>query len=78
MTTKLQRTFVNKGGGKIDLETLPEEARQELYIYYEFLRYKYNIDTDKAEVANIVKNIEDLSWEMGEKFYKTRAELYEG
>jgi len=78
MTTKLQRTFASKDGEKINLETLPEEARQELYIYYEFLRYKYNTDTDKAEVANVIKNIEDLSWEMGERFYKTRADLYEG
>jgi hypothetical protein len=78
MTTKLQRTFANKDGDKINLESLPEEARQELYIYYEFLRYKYNTDTDKTEVANVIKNIEDLSWDMGERFYKTRADLYEG
>jgi hypothetical protein len=55
---------------------LPKEARKELLDFYEFLLNKYKKhlmkDTDKID-----KDVEELSWEMGQKLYSSREELYE-
>ncbi|TRZ87707.1 MAG: hypothetical protein D4R88_09020 [Methanosarcinales archaeon] len=61
---------------RLDVEMLPKEARKELLDFYEFLLNKYKKhlmkDTDKVD-----KEVEELSWEMGQKLYSSREELYE-
>ena len=60
----------------IDFENLPEEAIKELYNFYEYIIYKYGREK-KVNLNEIMKNIDKLSWQMGEKLYKTRDELHE-
>jgi len=60
----------------IDFENLPEEAIKELYNFYEYIIYKYG-RKKKVNLNEIMKNIDKLSWQMGEKLYKTRDELHE-
>lgn len=61
---------------RLDVEMLPKEARKELLDFYEFLLNKYKKhlmkDTDKVD-----KEVEELSWGMGQKLYSSREELYE-
>lgn len=65
-----------KNYNRLDVEMLPKEARKELLDFYEFLLNKYKKhlmkDTDKID-----KDVEELSWEMGQKLYSSREELYE-
>lgn len=61
---------------QLDFEMLPKEARKELLDFYEFLlnKYKKHLIKDKNKVN---KDVEELSWEMGQKLYSSREELYE-
>jgi hypothetical protein len=61
---------------ELDFEMLPKEARKELLDFYEFLLNKYKKDLMK-DINKVDKDIEELSWEMGQKLYSTREELYE-
>ena len=62
---------------ELDFEILPKEARKELLHFYEFLvdKYKKHLvkDTNKIDID---KELEELSWEMGQKLYSSREELY--
>jgi len=62
---------------QLDLEKLPEEARKELLDFYEFLVNKHKKQTEKKNRNILDKEIEELSWEMGQKLYKNRGELHE-
>jgi hypothetical protein len=61
---------------ELDFEMLPKEARKELLDFYEFLvdKYKKHLVKDTNEID---KELEELSWEMGQKLYSSREELYE-
>ena len=61
---------------ELDFELLPKEARKELLDFYEFLLNKYKKHLMK-DINKVDKDIEELSWEMGQKLYSTREELYE-
>jgi hypothetical protein len=61
---------------ELDFEMLPKEARKELLDFYEFLLNKYKKHLMK-DINKVDKDIEELSWEMGQKLYSTREELYE-
>ncbi len=60
----------------INLKNLPEEAINELENFYHYLIYKYGKNNEK-EIQNIQQSIERLSWEMGDKKYNSRDDLYE-
>jgi hypothetical protein len=61
---------------ELDFEILPKEARKELLDFYEFLVDKYKKHLVK-DTNKIDKELEELSWEMGQKLYSSREELYE-
>lgn len=61
---------------ELDFEMLPKEARKELLDFYEFLVDKYKKHLVK-DTNKIDKELEELSWEMGQKLYGSREELYE-
>lgn len=61
---------------ELDFEMLPKEARKELLDFYEFLVDKYKKHLVK-DTNKIDKELEELSWEMGQKLYSSREELYE-
>ena len=61
---------------ELDFEILPKEARKELLDFYEFLVDKYKKHLAK-DTNKIDKELEELSWEMGQKLYSSREELYE-
>lgn len=61
---------------ELDFEMLPKEARKELLDFYEFLLNKYKKHLMK-DINKVDKDIEELSWEMGQKLYSSREELYE-
>lgn len=63
---------------EFDLEILPEEARRELLDFYNYLvdRYKDRL-RQRIDVDKIARDIEKLSWEMGDKLYSSRGELHE-
>ena len=66
-----------KSGSMIDFKNLPNEAMDELYRFYEYLIHKYKRRKKKVHKKNILKNVEEMSWDMGKKLYKSRDELYE-
>jgi hypothetical protein len=73
-------TRIGKFGNEskaIDFDNLPDEAKRELSNFYEYLVYKYGEKKKKADSNDVITSIEELSWEMGEKLYKSRDELYE-
>ena len=61
---------------ELDFEMLPKEARKKLLDFYEFLvdKYKKHLMKDRDMVD---KELEELSWEMGQKLCSSREELYE-
>ena len=61
---------------ELDFEILPKEARKELLDFYEFLvdKYKKHLVKDTNKIG---KELEELSWEMGQKLYSSREEFYE-
>ena len=61
---------------ELDFEILPKEAKKELLDFYEFLVDKYKKHLAK-DTNKIDKELEELSWEMGQKLYSSREELYE-
>jgi hypothetical protein len=61
---------------ELDFEMLPKEARKELLDFYEFLLNKYKKHLMK-DINKVDKDVEELSWEMGQKLYSSREELYE-
>ena len=61
---------------ELDFEILPKEAKKELLDFYEFLVDKYKKHLAK-DTNKIDKELEELSWEMGQKLYSSREEFYE-
>ena len=61
----------------LNMDGLPEEAKKELIEHYNILKTKYKKNKKYSKIDEILKEIENLSWDMGEKLYKTREELYE-
>ncbi|MDQ7032749.1 MAG: hypothetical protein Q9M37_08585, partial [Desulfonauticus sp.] len=60
----------------LDFEMLPKEARKQLLDFYEFLANKYKKHLVK-DTTKIDKEVEELSWTMGQRLYSGREELYE-
>lgn len=60
----------------INLENLPSQALKELKVFYEYLLYKYK-KNDSLNSNDTQKELDNLSWKMGEKLYKHRDDLYE-
>ncbi len=61
----------------INFKNLPDEAINELIEFYNYLIHKYKRKKKRISENNILKDIEKMSWDMGKKLYKSRAELYE-
>ena len=66
-----------KSGSIINFKNLSDEAIDELVHFYEYLIHKYKRKKKKLSETNILKDVEKMSWGMGEKLYKSRDELYE-
>ncbi len=64
----------------LNLDLLPEEAKKQVIEYYNYLLAKTNEQLEKGNKSKpdvLSKTIDDLSWNMGEKLYNKREDLYE-
>ena len=64
----------------LNLDMLPEEAKKQVIEYYNYLLAKTNEKLEKGNKSKpdvLSKTIDDLSWDMGEKLYNKREDLYE-
>ena len=57
--TMMQQSGVHVGNHALDLLKLPEAARQELFTFYEFLIFKYQMqaDTERSKKQRILSGM---------------------